>query len=102
MICISTTSSSKDILKKIASKVLKKNLSPCTHITQVLESNYIWKDEIVEEIEFKLEIKTIESHQEQVTSIIKELHNYEVFELTLHQINSINHKYNDWFNQQIK
>ena len=102
MICISTTSNSKDILKKIASKVLKENLSPCTHITQISESNYIWKDEIVEEVEFKLDIKTVESHQKQVTSIIKELHNYEVFELTLNQINSINQKYNDWFNQQIK
>ena len=50
----------------------------------------------------ELDIKTVESHQKQVTSIIKELHNYEVFELTLNQINSINQKYNDWFNQQIK
>ena len=102
MICISTTSNSKDILKKIVSNVLKENLSPCTHITKILESSYVWKDEIVEEVEFKLEIKTIESHREKVTSIIKKHHNYEVFELTSHQINSINHGYNDWFNQQIK
>ena len=53
MICISTKSNSKDILKKIASKVLKKNLSPCTHIIQISESNYIWKDEMIEEVEFK-------------------------------------------------
>ena len=102
MICISTTSDSTDILKKIASELLNKKLSPCTHITEIIHCGYIWEDEIVQKNEFKLEIKTIESHQKEIISIIKENHNYKVFELSLNKIDSLNSEYNDWFKNQFK
>ncbi len=101
MICISTTSNSERILRKIASKILKKKLSPCTHILKISQSGYIWKGELIYEPEIKLEIKTIKPYQKKITSLIKENHNYEVFEIFITDINSVNDEYNDWFEKQL-
>jgi len=102
MICISTTSNSEEVLKKISSEVLEKKLSPCTHITEISQSSYIWKNEIVQKVEFELKIKTIESHKNKIISVIKQKHNYKIFELSSFQVNSLNEEYNNWFNSQLK
>lgn len=102
MICISTTSNSERVLKKIASEILKKKLSPCTHILKISQSGYVWEGELIYEPEFKLEIKTIESYQKKITTIIKTNHNYKVFELFISEINSVNEEYNKWFDSHLK
>jgi len=102
MICISTTSDCESTLKNIASEVLKKKLSPCTHILKISQSGYIWKKEIVHKPEFKLEIKTLKSYQNKIITIIKKNHNYKVFELLLSELNSLNKDYDEWFHNQLK
>jgi uncharacterized protein involved in tolerance to divalent cations len=102
VICISTTSNSERVLKKIASEILKKKLSPCTHILKISQSGYVWEGELIYEPEFKLEIKTIESYQKKITTIIKTNHNYKVFELFISEINSVNEEYNKWFDSHLK
>ena len=102
MILIETTSDSELVLKNIASEILKKKLSPCTHIYKIDQSGYIWNNEIVHKVEYKLEIKTILSKKSQIVSIIKSYHNYKIYELCESKINSLNLDYNAWFNNQIK
>ncbi len=102
MISISTTSNSDTVLKEIASEILTQKLSACTHISKIDYSGYIWKNELVYESEFKLEIKTIESYQSNILDIIKQKHNYKIFELSVCKINSLNQDYNRWFNEQLK
>ncbi len=102
MICISTTSNCESTLKKITSEVLGKKLSPCTHILKIHQSGYIWKGEIVYKPEFKLDIKTLNSCQKKIITIIKKHHNYDVFELCVNRVNSANEQYDDWFNKQLK
>ena len=102
MICISTTSNSEKILKKISREVLNNKLSACTQIYEIYQSGYEWEKEIVYNSEFKLDIKTINSCQSEILSIIKKNQNYNVYELIVFQINSINEEYNKWFNNQIK
>lgn len=102
MICISTTSNCESTLKKIASKILKEKLSPCTHISKISQSGYIWKNEIIYNPEFKLEIKTIASYKNKIIAIIKTNHNYKVFELLLSELNSLNEEYDEWFYKQLK
>ena len=102
MICISTTSNSEKILKKIASEALNNKLSACTQIYKISQSGYEWDDEIVYNSEFKLDIKTINYHQSDVLGIIQKNHNYNVYELIVTKINSISKEYNKWFNNQLK
>ena len=101
MIIVSTTSDSELILKQIASIILDKKLSPCTHIYKIDYSGYIWNNEIVHKEEFKKEIKTILSNQSAIKSIIKNNHNYNVYELTSLEIKSLNSDYDNWFKNQI-
>tara|TARA_Y100001960_G_C14312798_1_gene651571 strand:- start:151 stop:462 length:312 start_codon:yes stop_codon:yes gene_type:complete len=102
MILITTTSDSEKILKKIASELLRKKLSPCTHIYKIDQSGYIWENQIVYEIEYKLEIKTIKSYQSDIISIIKKNHNYTIYELNLLDIFCLNPDYEQWFINEIK
>ena len=102
MIQIQTTSNLKKVLKNIAADLLKQKLAVCTHITKISCSSYIWKDEIVNEKEYKLEIKTIKKHKKNIISIIKENHNYEVFELFVNDVSNVNKDYEKWFKNEIK
>ena len=102
MIQIQTTSNLKKVLKNIATELLKQKLAVCTHITKISCSSYIWKNEVVSKKEYKLEIKTIKKYKKNIISIIKENHNYEVFELLLNDISNINKDYEKWFKREIK
>ena len=102
MIQIQTTSNLKKVLKNIATELLKQKLAVCTHITKISCSSYIWKDEVVSKKEYKLEIKTIKKYKKNIISIIKENHNYEVFELLVNDISNINKDYEKWFKREIK
>ena len=102
MISIETVSDSKEILKAIAVNLLNKRLVACTHLTKISYSSYIWKGEIVEKKEYKLKVKTIEKYKKDVVSVIKENHNYEVFELLLNDVSNINKDYQEWFEKELK
>ena len=101
MLIIQTTSNSKKKLKSIAKELLDQKLTACTHINKI-SSSYVWKKKIVTEKEYKLEIKTIKKHEKKIVSIIKELHNYEVFELSSYNVSHLNMDYKKWFKGQIK
>ena len=102
MIQIQTTSNLKKVLKNIATELLKQKLAVCTHITKISCSSYIWKDEVVSKKEYKLEIKSIKKYKKNIISIIKENHNYEVFELLVNDISNVNKDYEKWFKKEIK
>ena len=102
MISIETVSDSKKALKTIATDLLKKKLTACTHITKIPYSSYIWEGKIVTKKEYKLKVKTIEKHKKSVISIIEEKHNYEIFELLIHDISNLDKNYKQWFKGEIK
>ena len=102
MICISTISNSKKILKNISKELLNKKMTACTHISKISYSSYIWEGKIVHEKEYKLEIKTIDKYEKSIVSIIKEHHNYKIFELSKKKITNLNNKYLKWFKNQLK
>tara|TARA_Y100001968_G_scaffold303641_1_gene317967 strand:+ start:728 stop:1036 length:309 start_codon:yes stop_codon:yes gene_type:complete len=101
VISVSTTSNSKEVLKEISDELLREKLTPCTHITKISKSSYIWEGEIVHKKEYKLEVKTIEEKLTLVIDCIKKKHNYEVFELSKQKVNSLNKDYENWFKKQI-
>ncbi len=102
MISISTTSDSKKVLKKISYELLEKKITPCTHLTKISESSYIWDNKVVQKKEYQLEIKTTSKYQDLVISCIEKNHNYSTYELSKVNIDSLNEKYQTWFNKQLK
>ena len=100
MICISTTSDSKEVLKKISKSLIENKLSACNKISEV-ESDYLWKDKYHSTVEYKLEIKTIDKLEPLVINCINENHNYEVFELIKSNFEILNPSYEKWFVDQL-
>jgi len=97
-IILETSSNSKKILKNISNKLLNKNLTPCVHIIEILDSSYLWDGEIVTEKEYKMTIKTHEENEKLIVDIIRDLHNYSVCEISKYPFSILNEDYKNWFN----
>ncbi len=100
MICISTTSDSKEVLKKISKLLIENKLSACNKISEV-ESEFIWNKQRHSTLEYKLEVKTIDKLESLVINCINENHNYEVFELIKFNFEILNPSYEKWFVNQL-
>ena len=100
MICISTTSDSKEVLKKISELLIENKLSACNKISEV-ESEFIWNKQRHSTLEYKLEVKTIDKLESLVINCINENHNYEVFELIKSNFEILNPSYEKWFVDQL-
>ena len=100
MICISTTSDSKEVLKKISELLIENKLSACNKISEV-ESEFIWNKQRHSTQEYKLEVKTIDKLEPLVINCINENHNYEVFELIKFNFEILNPSYEKWFVDQL-
>ena len=100
MICISTTSDSKEVLKKISKLLIENKLSACNKISEV-ESEFIWNKQRHSTLEYKLEVKTIDKLEDSVINCINENHNYEVFELIKFNFEILNPSYEKWFVDQL-
>ena len=55
MIVIETSSDSKKVLTKLSKIIISNKLSPCVNISKI-KSTYIWKENVVEQKEYKLSI----------------------------------------------
>jgi len=96
VICITTSSDSKEVLVKISKLLIDNKLSACNKITTT-QSSYIWNDKYNSTKEYKLEIKTTESLEDSVIDCIDRNHNYEIYELLKYELEILNPKYKDWF-----
>ena len=101
-IIITTTSDSKKILNSITKEIFNKKLSPCIQFSKNISSQYIWKDKIENDDEYKIDIKTDSIFENDIVSIIKEMHNYDVPEIFSYNIKLLSAEYEVWFKNNIK
>lgn len=83
MYLITTTSNDKEILIKIAKKLVEKEVSKCVQLSEC-NSFYKWDNKLNEALEYKLSIKS--KNIKKVYKIIKKYHNYECFEFIYQEI----------------
>lgn len=84
-IVITTLSDNKDIIKNISNELINNHLVASSHITN-LESTYWWNNEINKSIEYKLEVRTTINLYDKIEKLIKEMHNYELPEISYYEI----------------
>lgn len=84
-IVITTLSDNKDIITHISNKLINNHLVASSHITN-LESTYWWNNEINKIIEYKLEVRTTINLYDKIEKLIKEMHNYELPEISYYEI----------------
>lgn len=82
--------------KKLAHNLVKDKLAACVNIVSGVTSVYEWKNEICEDNEYLLIIKTKSDLYEKLEAKIKELHPYEIPEIVSLKIDKGSKSYLDW------
>ena len=96
MIIIKTTTDSHKTMKLIANTLLNKKLAACVNMIPRMRSKYVVDGRITESREVILLIKTSEKLENKVYKTIKDLHNYEIPEISTIQTSKVDKNYENW------
>ncbi len=96
MIIIKTTTDSHKAMKLIANTLLNKKLAACVNMIPRMRSKYVVDGRITESREVILLIKTSEKLENKVYKTIKDLHNYEIPEISTIQTSKVDKNYENW------
>lgn len=88
--------------KKISGKLVREKLAACVNIIPKISSIYFWKDEIVEDEEYLMLIKTKNILFDELKQRIIELHPYEVAEVVSLKIDNGSKAYLEWIGNSTK
>ena len=103
MFCsITTTTNKKQIIDKLSKRLLEEKYSPCIQVTAPIESKYSWEGKIKTTKEYKIDIKTLDSLSDDVVTLIKSIHNYEIPEIIKQSISVKDKDYKEWMLKNIK
>jgi len=101
LIIITTTSDTVDVLDRIADRVVGDRLAACCQISQPIKSVYRWEGKIESSSEFELKIKTAAEKFDEVSIVIKSLHNYDVPQIVAVNVVHADDAYRDWANANL-
>ena len=96
-----TTVSSKDAADKLATELVERRLAACVNIIGPIHSVYRWRNEVRNEAEYLLLIKTTAHHASHLESAFKELHPYELPECVQLSIDQGNEDYLAWLAAEV-
>ena len=96
MIIIKTTTDSHKAMKLIANTLLNKKLAACVNMIPRMRSKYIVDGRITESREVILLIKTTKKLENKVYKTIKDLHNYEIPEISTIQTSKVDKNFEKW------
>ena len=94
IIC-TTLCDKEDIAHKIIDKLLNDKLVSGIHLSKVY-SKYWWSNKLEECDEYKIEFRTKLNLYDKIYNIIREIHDYEVFELSYRNIDGANKEFLEW------
>lgn len=98
---ILTTTNDLQIAEKIASVLLELNLAACIQIDDV-KSYFRWDGRVTLETEYRLVIKAKSSNYNEIENKILEIHNYELPQIIIMNIDYGFQKYLEWIDQNSK
>jgi len=96
-----TTVDSESTACHLAQEILKQKLVACVNISSRMTSLYHWQDEICEDHEFLLMMKTSSQKVAVLETKLLSLHPYEVPEFVVIDIDAGNKKYLNWINSAL-
>ena len=96
MIIIKTTTDRLKTMKLIANTLLNKKLAACVNMIPRMRSKYVVDGRITESREVILFVKTTKKLENKVYKTIKDLHNYEIPEISTIQTSKVDKDYENW------
>jgi periplasmic divalent cation tolerance protein len=96
-----TTVGLKEVAEKLARQLVERRLAACVNIVGPIRSLYRWRDEVQNEQEYLLLIKTTTEHAAQLPSVFKELHPYELPECVQLAIDGGSEEYLAWLAAEV-
>ncbi|MDW3096084.1 MAG: divalent-cation tolerance protein CutA [Gammaproteobacteria bacterium] len=100
MLLVMTTITDIDKAKLLARQVVEEQLAACCNIVSGVTSIYRWKDELCEDQECLLVMKTIKTRYIQLSEFILQQHPYETPELIALPIKESTQEYLSWVTKQ--
>lgn len=99
-IIVKTLCNNKEIANEIIKKVLKEKLAAGCQIYNC-ESKYYWNKQIEQSKEYLIEMRTKLSRFKKIENIIKNIHDYEVCEVSCIEILDANPEFLNWIEESI-
>ena len=99
VVTIFVTAASEQEAATIGKTLVEEGLAACANIIPHIRSIYRWKGKICDERETLIIIKSREDLFEKIRSRIRELHSYEVPEITAIQLNKGDAAYLQWLEE---
>ena len=91
-----------ELAEKIAHSIVSEGIAACVNIVPGIRSIYQWKDEICDDSELLLLIKSSGENFESVCSRIRQLHTYDTPEVIAVPIKEGDPDYLNWLHAQLK
>jgi len=99
---IQWTAAHLDEAREISQALVCKGLVACVSIFPLVESWYIWEDELEQASEVKVFLKTLEKNYSKIESYIVKNHSYDVPEILSFRIEEGYEVYLKWMKKSIK
>lgn len=99
-IIVRTFCDKEEIANKIIDTLLEKRLVSGTQKSEVY-SKYWWNNELEECLEYKLEFRSVINKYEEIEKVIREIHDYDVCEITYNFIDGGNKEIFDWIDENV-
>lgn len=100
-IIVTTLCNKRNIADKITDELLKKKLVAGSQLSEVT-SKYWWNDTIEEAKEYKIEFRTKERLFSEIEEIIKNIHDYDIAEISSCEIKNGSKEFYSWIDENIK
>ena len=99
-IIVTTLCNKEEIANKIIDTLLEKKLIVGSQVIKV-HSKYWWNNKLEECDEYKLEFRTKETIFNEIENEIKQIHDYEVAEISYYEIKNASKEFFDWIDKNI-
>ncbi|MBO7707078.1 MAG: divalent-cation tolerance protein CutA [Thermoguttaceae bacterium] len=99
---IHVTCASKEEAARIGRTAVEKWLAACAQVSGPITSVYRWKEEVREDEEWLLTLKTRACLFDEVSALVAAEHSYEVPQITAVPLDDLSPSYEEWLAAQIR
>jgi len=96
-----TTTETEEEARRIAQAIFNARLGACVQILPI-ESIYRWEGKVEQAKEYRLEIKTRCDRYEQIETLIRNLHSYEIPEIVAIPVSGGSRDYLRWIDEELQ